>query len=673
MSETSQSILVNMPMSLYTASRSFKAISNGKIYVGIPDTDPVYPENQVPVYIVNESGNKIQIPQPIVINSGGHPVYNGQIINKIITDEQYSLAVYDSYGSQEYYFDNVVRYDPEALMQLLAGKEGYSYIGELQSAADFFGLVKNDGARVKLRSWYAGWSVTTYGKPKGGGEFIFQANVPKAKHDGCIYFSPTVPYSTNLSSYVTGQGETDPTGSGVWVRDIGDATHIHTDWAGIGDGSTSTSSSAHSDALQNVFNACMSLSKHVFIDEGWVHVEKQVTLGNYEGQLSGIPQIHGMGMGRSYLTTYPLGTDLYSIVIESENTAQDWKFEQVQIREKSMTKLGYMLSAKNITGFIWRQVKFAGGLQQVFTDFLLSGQFDECSWFSGYNGLRMTNSPNAIILTRCQFLSMSNQGAWFDDGAQIYFQGGSIEGCGNIGETVFRGIFYTKGGAFGTVGLIIDGVYFEGNTGTNIYIRHSSNRSVNHKIINCNFNNGIDNYANNHVLVDGQNYSYINGVKLTIEMRGNTCTGFNGYTPSTSRPDVNIVNYAVNQCIFIDYDNFWTSNQEPVISPNVFWKTSPDSSFYGRITGNTGAVNNRKNILSSSRSSVGTYLLTFNHIVDADGVICTLIGATGGVMVQVEPSGTGATIRTYNSSGALTDADFFIRGYKTRPDFTYST
>ena len=560
-----------------------------------------------------------------------------------------------------------------ALRSSLALKDGYSYLGELQSVADFTGLIKQNGARVKLRSWYSGWAATSYAKPKGGGEFIYQTSVPKSKHDGCIYFSPTVPYSATLSSYVNGTGETDPAGNGVWVRDIGDSTHIHTDWAGIGDGSTSTSSSEHSDALQKIFNACMKLSKHIFVNEGWVHIEKQVVLGNYEGQLSGIPQIHGVGIGRSYLTTYPLGTDVYSIVIESENPAQDWKFEQVQIREKGMTKLGYMLKAKNMTGFLWRQVKFAGGMQQVFTDFLLSGQFDECSWFAGYNGLRMTNSPNALILNRCQFLSMVNQGAWLEDGAQVYFHGGSIEGCGIIGETIFRGIFYTKGGAFGTVGLIIDGVYFEANTGTDIYIRHSSNRSVYHKVMNCNFNNGINNYATNHVLVDGQNYSYISGVKLILEMRGNTCTGFNGYVPSASRPDVSIVNYAVNQCIFIDYDNFWTSSQEPIISANILWRTSPDHSFYGRVAGATGGLSNRKNILSSSRSSAGTYLLTFNHIVDADGVSCTLIGSNGGVMVHVEPSGTTATIRTYNFSGTLTDADFFVRGYKTRPEFTYSS
>jgi hypothetical protein len=45
------------------------------------------------------------------------------------------------------------------VMLLLAAKDGYSYIGELQSVADFFGLVKQDGARVKLRSWYSGISI----------------------------------------------------------------------------------------------------------------------------------------------------------------------------------------------------------------------------------------------------------------------------------------------------------------------------------------------------------------------------------------------------------------------------------------------------------------------------------------------------------------------------------
>ena len=106
-----------------------------------------------------------------------------------------------------------------SLRSELSKNDGYSHVGELLSVAEFFGLIKQDGARVKLRSWYSGWSATSYGKPSGGGEFIYMSGVPKSKHDGCIYFSPTVPYSTKLSDYVTGVGESDLTGYRDWETD----------------------------------------------------------------------------------------------------------------------------------------------------------------------------------------------------------------------------------------------------------------------------------------------------------------------------------------------------------------------------------------------------------------------------------------------------------------------
>ena len=176
---------------------------------------------------------------------------------------------------------------------VLSKNDGYSYIGELQSVVEFFGLIKRDGARVKLRSWYSGWSATSYGKPSGGGEFIYMSGVSKTKHDGCIYFSPTVPYSATLSDYVTGVGESDPTGSGVWVRDISGSTDIHSDWAGIQDGSTANSVAAHATALQSVFNAASSLLKNVKLGRGHIHVDHQVFLNPFHNDNRVLPMVYG--------------------------------------------------------------------------------------------------------------------------------------------------------------------------------------------------------------------------------------------------------------------------------------------------------------------------------------------------------------------------------------------
>lgn len=119
MSDITANVVVSMPSQLFTMARSFKAVANGKIYIGLIDTDPVNPANQIQVYIDPEDGSEpIPVAQPIVINAGGYPVYNGQIA-KFVTVQGHSMAVYDAYGSQQFYFSNVLGYDPDQFQQKL--------------------------------------------------------------------------------------------------------------------------------------------------------------------------------------------------------------------------------------------------------------------------------------------------------------------------------------------------------------------------------------------------------------------------------------------------------------------------------------------------------------------------------------------------------------------------
>lgn len=127
MTDITANVVVSMPSQLFTMARSFKAVANGKIYIGKIDTDPVNPENQIPVYLEREDGTYVQVQQPIVINSAGYPVYNGQIA-KFVTVQGHSMAVYDAYGAQQFYFPNVLKYDPDQLSERLSSDDGASYI-----------------------------------------------------------------------------------------------------------------------------------------------------------------------------------------------------------------------------------------------------------------------------------------------------------------------------------------------------------------------------------------------------------------------------------------------------------------------------------------------------------------------------------------------------------------
>ncbi|NXZ86436.1 right-handed parallel beta-helix repeat-containing protein [Serratia fonticola] len=107
-------VVVSMPSQLFTLARSFKAAANGKVYIGKIDTDPTIPENQIQVYVQNEDDSLVPIAQPIVINAGGYPVYGGQI-SKFVTVEGHSMAVYDSMNVQQFYFHNILKYNPDQL------------------------------------------------------------------------------------------------------------------------------------------------------------------------------------------------------------------------------------------------------------------------------------------------------------------------------------------------------------------------------------------------------------------------------------------------------------------------------------------------------------------------------------------------------------------------------
>lgn len=173
MTDITANVVVSMPSQLFTMARSFKAVANGKIYIGKIDTDPVNPENQIQVYVENEDGSHVPVSQPIIINAAGYPAYNGQIA-KLVTVQGHSMAVYDAYGAQQFYFPNVLKYDPDQFKnQLLILDETAQDFNQtkpyiIQSVSqllqkDFTGIEKitvftymnQHGIKVKSE-WYVG-------------------------------------------------------------------------------------------------------------------------------------------------------------------------------------------------------------------------------------------------------------------------------------------------------------------------------------------------------------------------------------------------------------------------------------------------------------------------------------------------------------------------------------
>ncbi|MBG2791033.1 hypothetical protein I4572_04510 [Proteus mirabilis] len=172
-------VVVSMPSQLFTLARKFQAASNGKIFIGKIDTDPTLPENQIQVYIEKENGSLLKTTQPISINQAGFPVYNGQIA-KFVTVEGHSMAVYDSYGGQQFYYPNVLKYDPDQFekrfLDEISSSSGSSMIGDehFSNLGEASSLVSNqyynrgdvfDIFVVYGQSNAVGYAQDTYGFP----------------------------------------------------------------------------------------------------------------------------------------------------------------------------------------------------------------------------------------------------------------------------------------------------------------------------------------------------------------------------------------------------------------------------------------------------------------------------------------------------------------------------
>jgi len=136
MSEIMPNVVVSMPSQLFTMPNKFASVFNGMIYIGKIDSDPTIISNQIQVYLENEDGSHVPMPQPIRTNAGGYPTYNGKVA-KFVTVEGHSMLIQDSTGVQQFYFPNVLKYDPDQFSIRLASSGGDKLVGSSYGGSVF--------------------------------------------------------------------------------------------------------------------------------------------------------------------------------------------------------------------------------------------------------------------------------------------------------------------------------------------------------------------------------------------------------------------------------------------------------------------------------------------------------------------------------------------------------
>lgn len=97
-------ILVKLPQAYFPDPSIGRPISNGEVYIGVADLDPI--ANPIEVTAEQEDGTQFIIDQPIETGAGGVPLYNGSPVS-LYVNQEYSMLILDKLGVQKYHNDRV--------------------------------------------------------------------------------------------------------------------------------------------------------------------------------------------------------------------------------------------------------------------------------------------------------------------------------------------------------------------------------------------------------------------------------------------------------------------------------------------------------------------------------------------------------------------------------------
>lgn len=139
-------------------------IAGGKLHVGVWGSDPTEKNaegnyiNHIPVYYIDgQSGVRVELPNPIPLNSAGKPEFQGKVIQVETDEELYSIAVMNSANQVPAGYANYRSGAKEAFDELNAACQefGVPYseagvsIKHLTSGMDItgvYGLIASDGS-----------------------------------------------------------------------------------------------------------------------------------------------------------------------------------------------------------------------------------------------------------------------------------------------------------------------------------------------------------------------------------------------------------------------------------------------------------------------------------------------------------------------------------------------
>lgn len=313
-----------------------------------------------------------------------------------------------------------------------------------------------------------------------------------------------------------------------------DVTH----YGATGDGTTNDTA-----AIQAALTACAATGGSVFFPAGTYLVSSPLVIDTSSGSAATAPKVSllGEGAGGSIIFGAAGAYDLLTFVGGTSGAAMHSHQSLAGLTLLKEDSQGTVLGLSNVAFFEGEALHIRGGALGVYGVDVLSTNFRACQiLWAAVGGVRMERSavsdgfqsgPNAVVFDSCAIGNNAEYGAWFIDGGNISFFGGSVEGNGNNASTGF-GIQGSNLGLESAVAFNISGTYFENNQGRADVWINSTTRSTTSSIAGATFNRiSSSRFTTNNILVEASG----TGVILGASISGCGFRRFNDYSASDTR------------------------------------------------------------------------------------------------------------------------------------------
>ncbi|EPN1680615.1 phage tailspike protein [Cronobacter sakazakii] len=645
MADITANIVVTNPRPIFTDSRTFKAVANGRVYIGLPDTDPTIPTNQIPVYIENEDGSHVQISQPLIINASGKIVYGGQVV-KVVTVQGHSMKVLDAYGAEVDYIANVLKYDPDRLRQELESPYGDTAIGSAS-----YGDIRS----------YSGGSTRKI--------YCHGRDVPLDGASG--YFFCDISDNTSLDD--DGTVLIDALGR-RWKREI--VGYVYAEWWGA----KPNNSTPSGDAFQKAIDYCSgknrtssSFGLKLKIRGGRWIIDKPLTYTWRDtdgivddGDMRRLT-IEGDGQSNTYLIYTGTSSQPALYVKGHTGTPNDGvqlRFEMRGFRiwrSLSSPRVGVGLKTEHLAFMTMENVDI--GYFNLNFQMLDTIQFvsRDCQIAAGNGGIDATigdfSNPNVIKFDCCRFSGNQSYSVRVNRGANLIFDTCSFEGNGTS-NTPGSGqycIQYIGGPAEGGCGLSVNNTYFENNfVYSDISIENNTSISGTHSFTNNTFSRtDSTRFCNRHI-----NLSSSSSGKSKIDLFGNAFKSFNSYAPSASFP---VIVQQTSNFYVTDIGNYYANSiEKPNWNNFQVIEQSTNQMIGSGSVSSTGVLSNGWNISSVTKLGTGLYKINFARNPASGSSLIAIATAISSPCIAYLSSSdaSSVTIATTNSSAGMIDASF---------------